>query len=72
MTLKECLERIDEIKKAWPGGYNFENKSKMRGFSLGDKLITIEDAESRDWGIEFESLDKEFNQALNGFLNKQT
>ena len=68
MTLKDCIEKLNEVKEAWPNGINFKNKSKFLGFSLGDICLSIEQLESKDWGIQFESLDKEFNSALNDFF----
>jgi hypothetical protein len=70
MTLKECLTKIEEIKETWPCGINFKNKSKFIGFSFGDILLTIEQVESKEWGIELESLDKEFNDGLTKFLGQ--
>ena len=42
MTLQECISKIEEVKKCWPGGINFQNKSKFIGFSCGDITLTIE------------------------------
>ena len=66
MKLKECLDQIEQIKKDWPDGYNFKTKSKFLGFSCGDTTISIDQMESSEWGAQFESHDKEFNEAVKG------
>jgi phenylpyruvate tautomerase PptA (4-oxalocrotonate tautomerase family) len=40
------------------------------GFSCGDITISIEQMESSEWGAQFESHDKEFNEAVKGLSGK--
>jgi hypothetical protein len=64
VTIQDAIKMIDQIKADWPGGYNFKNKSKFLGFCLGDIRLSVEDLESLEWGVEFESHDKEWNAEM--------
>ena len=64
MNLKEAIAKIPEIMKSWPSGFNFKAKSKCIGLKSGDSIILFSDFDSEDWGVLFESRDKEFNKMI--------
>lgn len=69
MKLKDIIDQVEQIKNDWPDGFSFKNKSKFIGFSLNDKVLSIEDIESKEWGAKFESYDKEFNASMKSLFH---
>ena len=70
MRLLEAIKKLDDDKEKWPGGYNFENKSKFLGITLGGVCLTQEMLDSNEWGFTFESHNKKFNKAIESIFNK--
>lgn len=70
MKIGEVIERLDEIRRDYPGGINFQTKSRFLGFSCKgvggqpDAILSVEMLESDEWAFTMQPMDKEFVAAI--------
>lgn len=76
MTLLDILkpEAIAEMKKHWPAGINFKNKTRFLGYThdgvggVSDVTLSIEMLDSNEWAATFRPMDKETIKAIGGLF----